>query len=125
MRVAKPWETVVQEKTNKEWSEIVRPPEWDISLEEDLKPYLSEEDLTYLKNKGNKQTALLYLQSHHLRKLKDNGTIWEFAFLNLENVLQELFTLQGKSERIKNFPYPRHFASLNHYFMNREILGLS
>jgi len=124
MRVAKPWETVVQEKTNKEWSEIVRPPEWDISLEEDLKPYLSEEDLTYLKNKGNKQTALLYLQSHHLRKLKDNGTIWEFAFLNLENVLQELFTLQGKSERIKNFPYPRHFASLNHYFMWVFILLL-
>ena len=28
-----------------------------------------------------------------------------------------LFTLQGKSERIKNFPYPRHFATLNHYFM--------
>ena len=25
--------------------------------------------------------------------------------------------LQGKSERIKNFPYPRHFATLNHDFM--------
>lgn len=28
-----------------------------------------------------------------------------------------MFTLQGKSERIKNFPYPRQFATLNHYFM--------
>ena len=35
----------------------------------------------------------------------------------MEGVIEEFFTLQGKSERIKNFPYPRHFASLNHYFM--------
>jgi putative membrane protein len=26
-------------------------------------------------------------------------------------------SLQGKSERIKNFPYPRQFATLNHFFM--------
>jgi putative membrane protein len=52
-----------------------------------------------------------------LRRLKERGLLWEFSFLELENVLEELFTLQGKSERIKNFPYPRHFASLNHYFV--------
>jgi len=43
--------------------------------------------------------------------------VWGFSFLELEGVLQELFTLQGKSERIKNFPYPRQYATLNHYFM--------
>lgn len=117
MRASKPWETVMHEKTNKEWSEMIRPPEWDLAVEEDLKPYLSEKDLEYVLSKDNKQTALLYLQSHHLRKLKETGVIWEFSFLQLEGVLEELFTLQGQSERIKNFPYPRHFASLNHYFM--------
>ena len=117
MRTSKPWETVVQEKTNAEWSKFVHPPEWDSSVEEDLKPYISEEDLAYVMSKNNKQTALLYLQSHHIKKLKEQGVVWEFAFLQLEGVLEELFTLQGKSERIKNFPYPRHFASLNHYFM--------
>lgn len=117
MRASKSWETVVQEKTNKEWSKMVQPPEWNATVEEDLKPYISEKDMEYVMSKTNKQTALLYLQSHHLRKLKENGVIWEFSFLQLEGVLEELFTLQGKSERIKNFPYPRHFASLNHYFM--------
>ena len=117
MRAAKPWETVMHEKTNQEWKEMVRPPEWDTKLEDDLSPYISDEDMDYVMSKNNKQTALLYLQSHHLRKLKERGSIWEFAFLQLEGVLEELFTLQGKSERIKNFPYPRHFASLNHYFM--------
>ena len=67
--------------------------------------------------KSNKQTALLYQQSHHLKKLKEQGIIWEFSFLELEAILQELFTLQGQSERIKNFPYPRQFATLNHFFM--------
>ena len=117
MRAAKPWETVVSEKTNKEWAKIVHPPEWDSTVEKDLKPYLSEKDLQYVMSKNNKQTALLYLQSHHLRRLKESGAIWQFSFLQLESILEELFTLQGKSERIKNFPYPRHFASLNHYFM--------
>ena len=117
MRSQKPWETLHQEKTNQEWSQMVRPPERDVTVEEDMKPYLSKEDLHYVMSKNNKQTALLYLQSHHLRRLKESGVVWEFAFLQLEGVLEEFFTLQGKSERIKNFPYPRHFATLNHYFM--------
>ena len=65
----------------------------------------------------NHQTALLYLQSHHMRNLKEQGIIWEFSFLELEGLIKELFTLQGQTERIKNFPYPRQYASLNHYFM--------
>ena len=117
MRADKPWETIKNEKTNREWGEVVRPPEFDADLSDDLKDYISDQDLQYVLSKNNKQTALLYLQSHHLRKLKEQGLIWEFSFLELEAVLQELFTLQGKSERIKNFPYPRHFATLNHYFM--------
>lgn len=124
MRVAKSWETTLLEKTNKEWIKIVHPPEWDTSVEDDLKPYLSAEEMEYVLSKANKQTAVLYLQSHHLRQLKERGLLWEFSFLQLEGVVQELFTLQGQTERIKNFPYPRHFASLNHYFMWVFVLFL-
>ena len=42
--------------------------------------------------------------------------IWEFSYLELENVLEDFFTHQGRSERIKNFPYPRQFASILYYF---------
>ena len=124
MRSPKPWETIMSEKSNQDWSEMISPPEWKKSLEDELKPYLTDEEVKDVLSKNNKQTALLYLQSHHLRSLKEKGVIWEFSFLELEGVLQELFTLQGKSERIKNFPYPRHFASLNHYFMWIFILLL-
>ncbi|MBX2876755.1 MAG: hypothetical protein KTR30_31855 [Saprospiraceae bacterium] len=115
MRMPKPWETAIDERTNQEWN--FKPPERSSNMEEDLKPYLSADELATVMSRNNKQTALLYQQSYHLKRLKDKGLIWEFSFLQLEGVMEELFTLQGKSERIKNFPYPRHFASLNHYFM--------
>ena len=116
MRMPKTWETVIKnQKTDRDWG--IQPPEFDANLEDDLRPYISQIDLEDAMSKNNKQTALLYQQSHHLRKLKEQGIIWEFSFLELEVVLQELFALQGKSERIKNFPYPRQFATLNHFFM--------
>lgn len=116
MRQPRVWEYVMNEKTNKEWANMIYVPEFHENFEETIKPYLSEKDFDYIANKTNKQTALLYLQSDHLRQLKERGLIWEFSFLELENVLEELFTHQGKSERIKNFPYPRQFASLMYYF---------
>ncbi len=115
MRQNKPWETIMNHKTNREWD--TRPPEMESTLEADLKGYISDDEIKEIMAKDNKQTALLYIQSEHLKRLKSKGNIWEFSFLELEAVLQELFTLQGKSERIKNFPYPRHFATLNHFFM--------
>jgi len=115
MRISKPWETSVNHRTNKEWD--THPPEIDSSFEEDVKHLISDSDLAYTMSKANKQTALLYLQSHHLKQLKEKGLLWEFSFLEMEGVVQELLNLQGKSERIKNFPYPRQFATLNHFFM--------
>ncbi len=115
MRASKPWETFSESRSNQSWD--FKPPERTSDLREDLKPYLSAADLDKVMKRNNKQTAILYQQSHHLRRLKEAGVIWEFSFLELEGVLEELFTLQGKSERIKNFPYPRQFATLNHFFM--------
>lgn len=37
--------------------------------------------------------------------------------MEMQNLLTEFFTLQGKVERIKNFPYPRQFATLNYFFV--------
>ena len=122
MREKKQWETSYKHRTNNELD--LHPPEFDSTIEKDIKPYISERDFKYIMSKNNKQTAVLYLQSKHLKDLKEKGVIWEFSFLQLEGVIQELFTLQGKSERIKNFPYPRQFATLNHFFMWAFVLLL-
>jgi putative membrane protein len=122
MRDLKPWETTSSHKTNTEWG--IKPPERETAMEDNLKPYLSSNDLEDVLKLDNKQTAIMYQQSHHLRRLKDEGYLWEFSFLELEVVLKDLVALQGKSERIKNFPYPRQFATLNHFFMWTFVLLL-
>ncbi|RLD27775.1 MAG: hypothetical protein DRI75_08700 [Bacteroidetes bacterium] len=122
MRQSKSWEVIHEERTNREWLKVIHIPERMISLEDDLPHYLSSKECDYVLSKNNKQTAILYLQSKHIRELKDKGFIWEFSFLELENVLEELFTFQGKSERIKNFPYPRQYATLSHLFVRIFIM---
>ncbi len=116
MRAPKKWEKLNISKTNREWSEKIYIPEREEKLEHALDPYLDPKEKAYVLSKGNKSTALLNLQSNDITELKDKSIIWEFSYLELENVLEELFTLQGKSERIKNFPYPRHFSSLTFYY---------
>jgi len=124
MRQKKPWEVFMNHKSNREYENQMHIPERINSLEDELTPYLSAEEKEYVLSKGNKQTTILNLQSEHLKKLKEKGLVWEFSFLELENVLEELFTLQGKSERIKNFPYPRQYATIGHYFVWIFILVL-
>lgn len=116
MRQPRSWEVFSESKTNREWGLKAHIPEFIYTLEEDLKPLLNIEEFNYVMEKTNKATALLSLQSKNLKELKEKGIIWEFSFLELEGMLTEFFTLQGKSERIKNFPYPRQYATLNFFF---------
>ena len=44
--------------------------------------------------------------------------------MELANMLKACYDGQGKSERIKNFPYPRQFATLNVYFIWLFVLLL-
>ena len=124
MRQNKSWEVFMEHKSNNRWSDLIHIPEREFTLSESLNSYLTSEEKEYVLSKNNKQTALLNLQSNHIKQLKEKGLIWEFSFLELENVLEELFTLQGKSERIKNFPYPRQYATIGHFFVWTFLLLL-
>lgn len=124
MRERKTWETSHLSKSNRKWSDMLHIPENISKLEDNLMLYLSPEEEAYVLSKNNKQTAILYLQSKHIGELKEKGVLWGFSFLELENVLEELFTHQGKSERIKNFPYPRQYASLAYYLVKLFVILL-
>lgn len=117
MRQPRSWEEFDNHRTNREWSHAICIPERVVPLASDLETLLSEEERVLVCGRSNAATTLLFLQSQHLRALKERGLVWEFSFLELENVLEELVGLQGKSERIKNFPYPRQYATLSHVFV--------
>ena len=117
MRAPKPWEHFRFHKSHKRWKEMIDVSEHKYTLEEVLKPYVSNEDYEYLMSKTNKSTHAISLQSKQLKALRKRGLIEDFRHMEMENMLIELYGLQGKSERIKNFPYPRQFATLNYYFL--------
>jgi putative membrane protein len=60
---------------------------------------------------------LISEQSKDLKKLLKKGLIEDFRHMELANILKDLYDHQGKCERIKNFPYPRQFATLNVFFV--------
>lgn len=124
LRVPKPWEMSNVNSSDREYMKDIIINERKFSLNDELKGYLSDKEKDYVLSKSNKQAACLNLQSKHFRALKEKGLIWEFSFLEMQNLLKELFTLQGKLERIKNFPYPRQFATLNLFFVWIFILLL-
>ena len=124
MRQGRPWEQHLLTKTNREWAEKIGVRERLHSLDEELEPYLAEDERAELDAKSNKPTQILSQQSTRLRELKLRGLIEDFRHMEMENVLVELYALQGKSERIKNFPYPRQYATLNSIFLWIFILLL-
>lgn len=82
-----------------------------------IKPYISESEFEYVMSKGNRASHLLSLQSKHLLQLKLDGLIEDFRHMEMMNLITEFYTLQGKSERIKNFPFPRQYATANFFFV--------
>ncbi|MCJ8289202.1 MAG: hypothetical protein HRT58_08470 [Crocinitomicaceae bacterium] len=126
LRASKPWEDSFSNKNNLEFMErhghVI--PEKQVPLKEALSVYLEEDELEYVLSKNNIATTLISLQSKHLAELRNEGYLWEFSQLELENILVEFYALQGKNERIKNFPYPRQFATLNFAFVWIFILLL-
>jgi putative membrane protein len=91
---------------------------------EKLQDYLSPNDYKYVMSKGNVPSHLLSLQSKYLMKLRQQGLIEHFRHLEIQSLITEMYTLQGKAERIKNFPFPRQYATVNYFFVVLFIILL-
>ncbi|MDG3582887.1 bestrophin family protein [Galbibacter pacificus] len=101
----------------KEYLKHYKVPEWETSIQDDLKPYLSQQDLNYVMAKKNRATQVLSLQSADLKRIRQQRLIEAYPYVSIEVMLKDFFTHQGKAERIKNFPYPRQFTSISLYFI--------
>ena len=117
MRQPRPWENATDNLTNREWSEKIQIREHHLPIEEEIVAYVSKEEGSYVCSKTNRPAQLLALQSKHLRRLRESDLIEDFRHMEMENVLSTMLDLQGRSERIKNFPYPRQYATLNSKFL--------
>lgn len=85
--------------------------------EAELQNFLADEEVQKILSVKNGCTHLIHQQSEELKELKAKGLIDDFRHMEMQALLTEFYTLQGKCERIKNFPLPRQYASLSIYFV--------
>ncbi len=116
MREPRAWENM-DLVSNVEFKSFYSIPEHETKLESELIKYISAEEMVYVLAQKNRATQIIAVQSKELRRLKDSGKMTEFEFLEFEKLLATLYEHQGRSERIKNFPYPRQFATINQMFI--------
>ncbi|MFC5624238.1 bestrophin family protein [Algoriphagus winogradskyi] len=77
----------------------------------EIEKYVCEEELQTVRDKSNIPSQLLKIQSKEIAKLKEGGFISDYKQVWIHQILANFYTHQGMSERIKNFPFPRQYAS--------------
>lgn len=116
LREPRLWENMNQ-KYNIEYRSKYKVAEHEEPLEQALQSFLSENELRYVLGKKNRATQIISLQSRQLKELMESGLIDDFRHTAMTAGLTDFYDQQGKCERIKNFPYPRQFATINLFFI--------
>ncbi len=80
-------------------------------LDRELIKYIAEGEMQGVDGKTNTATQIMKNQSKRLQELKDEGYFDNFRHMQLHELIVTFYEDQGKSERIKNFPFPRQYAS--------------
>lgn len=125
LRQGRAWETMAQPHNVEYRNTHFKIAECSIeTMEPELSKHLSKEEVDYLRGKVNKATQIISIQSKQLKELSEQGLIENYRYVEMERMLVDLYTQQGKCERIKNYPYPRQFATLNLFFIRLFVIML-
>ena len=122
LRQKREWENMDKSYNAEYRNKWFKVQELQLDLGEELKKFLVEEERSYILSKSNRATHLISLQSVQLKEILEKGLIDDFKNMQLQNLLKDFYDQQGKCERIKNFPYPRQFASINLFFIRLFIV---
>jgi putative membrane protein len=117
LRTPRAWETIIKGH-NAEYMASYSIPEAETPLEVELAKYIPADEVQYVLSSKNVSGQLLNLQSKTLKELYETGLVDNYRFMDMHGAMREFFSHQGKSERIKNFPYPRQYATINKFFVN-------
>ncbi|GAO45520.1 bestrophin family protein [Flavihumibacter petaseus] len=117
LREPRSWENTYKPYNMEFREKYYKIPEWETDLETALKPYLTDTEFSYVMQRKNRAAQIIAIQSGHLKNWREKGWIGEFTEIEMQRRLADLYDQQGRCERIKNFPYPRQFGSINLYFI--------
>jgi putative membrane protein len=116
LRRPRVWEST-HRPFNVEYQRFYRIPEREISIEALLPGYLPRAELMPVLESSNRATKVLSLQCAAIGALHASGQIGTSFYMEMERALRDLIDLQAKAERLKNFPYPRQYATVNTLFV--------
>lgn len=109
LRLARDWEHT-EERLNSHFAPTVCESYYS-KLDKEILQFISTDELQVYKQKTNMATQILQKQISRLEEIHEAGQIDLFKQLEVQKYLSSFYDEQGKSERIKNFPFPRQYAS--------------
>jgi len=109
LSLSKEWESI--DNHSKMSYDPYVPEDYNNRLNKELVNLLSTDEIKQLKGKTNKATQILKIQSKRLQDLRDQNYFEDFRHMEFHQTITASYTEQGKSERIKNFPFPRQYSS--------------
>ncbi|MGT0251211.1 bestrophin family protein [Burkholderia pyrrocinia] len=110
------WEST-SKRYNAEYRRFYRVPEWEKDLGKLLPEYLSPSETAQALSSASIPTCVLSLQGSSLRMLHRAGHLNSSFYMELQKLVGDFIDLQSKSERFKNFPYPRQYATVSSLFV--------
>lgn len=116
LREPRSWETT-DNRYNSEYQRFYSIPERTVPLETELAKYLSAKEMRYILSTKNPAAQVLSLQSKTLKELYENKLMVINYFIEMEKGIKDAMDLQGRCERIKNFPYPRQYAIMSTFLV--------
>ncbi len=84
-------------------------------LDDELMHYIPESEFNIYKSKTNTAAQILATQAHEFQTLRSQNYFNDFQHMEFHKLLGTFYDDQGRSERIKNFPFPRQYASVAYW----------
>ncbi len=124
-----PWEHIrqnkyVQKATEKRRERYGLNLSQDGITEKELAEFIPPNELQRLIDYKNTATQIIDQQSQDLATLRSANLIDDFRHMELQKLLNDFYTHQGKCERIKKFPLPRQYGSSSFIFVGIFIFLL-
>ena len=122
LRENRAWEAT--SKANAEYLRYYSIPEMQTPLETELAKFLPDAELAQILATRSKATQILGLQSRAIKELLARQVIGVAQFVDMHRSIKDFLVHQGRCERIKDFPYPRQYASIDSFFIKLFCLLL-
>lgn len=96
----------------------------DEVTEMELDKCMLKDEMDELLNFQNTATQIIDKQSQELKELREKDLIDDFRHMELQKIMNDFYTHQGKCERIKKFPLPRQYGNMSFLFVGIFIFLL-